>query len=102
MEWYQYPVTFFAGLFLANSIPHLVQGMSGNRFPTPFAKPPGKGLSSPLVNAVWALFNTLVGCLLLKFGKLSLNHLLGFSLFFAGTAVISILLSVHFEKKDKS
>lgn len=41
---------FFAGLFLCNGVPHTVAGLSGRSFPTPFAKPPGKGLSSPLVN----------------------------------------------------
>jgi hypothetical protein len=47
--------SFFAGMFLANAIPHFVNGVSGDRFPTPFANPPGKGLSSPTVNVAWAL-----------------------------------------------
>jgi hypothetical protein len=33
--------------------PHFVHGFSGNRFPTPFAYRPGKGLSSPAVNVLW-------------------------------------------------
>jgi hypothetical protein len=41
---------FFAGAFLCNSIPHLTKGLQGEPFPSPFAKPPGKGNSSPLVN----------------------------------------------------
>jgi hypothetical protein len=41
---------FFAGAFLANFVPHFVHGISGDRFPTPFANPPGKGLSSPTLN----------------------------------------------------
>ncbi len=47
MSWYHYLACFFAGAFLANAVPHFVQGISGERFPSPFATPPGKGLSSP-------------------------------------------------------
>jgi hypothetical protein len=55
MYWYNYIICFFAGTFLANVVPHFVHGISGDRFPTPFVRPPGKGLSSPTVNVVWAL-----------------------------------------------
>jgi hypothetical protein len=51
MSWYDYIACFFAGMFLANVVPHYVKGVCGDRFPTPFANPPGKGLSSPTVNA---------------------------------------------------
>jgi len=57
MQWYQYLAVFFSGAFLANVVPHFVHGISGNKFPTPFAKPPGKGLSSATVNVVWSLVN---------------------------------------------
>jgi hypothetical protein len=62
VNWYNYIACFFAGAFLANFVPHFVHGISGDRFPTPFAHPPGKGLSSSTVNVVWALFNLVVGC----------------------------------------
>ncbi len=42
MHWYSYVGCFFAGMFLANAVPHFVHGISGDPFPTPFAKPPGK------------------------------------------------------------
>jgi MFS family permease len=42
-----------------------------NRFPTRFAKPPGKGLSSPMVNVLWALFNLVVGDIPFRAGKVS-------------------------------
>ena len=32
----------------------------GRPFPSPFAKPPGRGLSSPSVNVLWGLFNFVV------------------------------------------
>ena len=42
VNWYNYIACFFAGIFLANFVPHFVHGISGDRFPTPFAHPPGK------------------------------------------------------------
>jgi hypothetical protein len=65
MAWYTYVGWFFAGAFLANAIPHIVQGICGNRFQTPFASPPGIGESSAVVNAIWGLFNFAVGGVLL-------------------------------------
>ncbi|MDR3673538.1 MAG: hypothetical protein P4L36_22025, partial [Holophaga sp.] len=53
--------SFFAGLLLANAVPHFVHGVSGDRFPSPFAHPPGKGLSSPTVNVLWSLLNLAIG-----------------------------------------
>jgi hypothetical protein len=63
MQWYHYFSGFWAGAFLANFVPHFVKGISGDPFPTPFAKPPGKGLSSPIVNVWWSLLNAVVGYL---------------------------------------
>ena len=36
MRWYHYLALFFAGAFLANSVPHFVQGISGRSFPSSF------------------------------------------------------------------
>lgn len=55
----------FGGLFLANAVPHLVSGMMGRAFPSPFAKPPGEGLSSSVVNVAWGLANLVPGYVLL-------------------------------------
>lgn len=52
-----YVILFLAGALLCNSIPHLAAGLRGEPFPTPFAKPPGKGLSPPLVNFLWGSVN---------------------------------------------
>ena len=52
---------FFGGAFLMNSVPHLVNGLSGLSFPSPSAKPPGKGLSPPVVNVLWGMLNLAVG-----------------------------------------
>jgi hypothetical protein len=65
MAWYVYVAHLFAGAFLINTIPHLVNGLSGRRFPSPFASPPGVGDSPALVNALWGLTNLVVGYSLL-------------------------------------
>ena len=57
MPWYYFVAYFFGGAFLANSLPHIGNGISGRPFQTPFAKPPGKGLSSSKVNVLWGFFN---------------------------------------------
>ena len=100
MNWYDYIACFFAGIFLANVVPHFVHGISGNRFPTPFAHPPGKGLSSPTMNVVWALFNLVVGYVLFRVGKVSREGEMAIVIFFAGILVMSTMLSVRFAKKE--
>jgi uncharacterized membrane protein len=100
VNWYDYVACFFAGMFLTNVVPHLVHGISGDRFPTPFARPPGKGLSSPTVNVVWALFNLVVGYILFRVGKVSSGNDSALVVFFAGIVAISIMLSVRFAKKQ--
>src|SRR5260370_32265991 len=65
MAWYAYIAWLFAGAFLANAIPHVVQGISGNRFQTPFASPRGVGESSAIVNVIWGFANFAIGGVLL-------------------------------------
>lgn len=65
MAWYVYLAYFLGGAFLGNFVPHFVNGISGRRFPTPFSKPPGKGLSSPLVNVLWGILNLVIAYLLI-------------------------------------
>lgn len=100
MPWYDYVACFFAGMFLANLVPHFVHGISGDPFPTPFAHPPGKGLSSPTVNVLWALFNLVVGYILYRVGRVGSGGDAAVAAFLAGIAIISIPLSVHFQQKQ--
>lgn len=65
MPWYVYVSYFFGGAFLTNAIPHVVNGLSGRDFPSPFASPPGKGRSSPTVNVLWGALNLVVAYLLI-------------------------------------
>jgi hypothetical protein len=98
LHWYEYIAGFLAGAFL-NAVPHFVLGISGDRFPTPFARPPGKGLSPPTVSVVWALFNLVVGYPLFRIRKVSSGSDV-ILIIFAGVAAISTMPSVRFAKKQ--
>ena len=97
MNWHWLMAYFFGGVFLANAIPHLVAGTTGQAFQTPFAKPPGKGLSSSTVNVAWGFFNVCVGYLLLAhvgaFDVRALSHVVPCGL---GALLISLYLARHF------
>lgn len=57
MIWYHYIFVFLAGFCAVNCIPHLVAGISGEKFQSPFASPPGVGESSAVVNFLWGMAN---------------------------------------------
>ena len=101
LNWYNYIVCFFAGMFLANVVPHFVHGISGNPFPTPFARLQGKELSSPIVNVAWALVNLIVGWVLFRVGKVSSDNG-ALVAFFAGIIALSLWLSFLFTKRQAS
>jgi len=61
MAWLPYLSYFFGGAFLANAVPHLVSGLMGRSFQSPFAKPSGQGLSSSTVNVLWGFLNLAIG-----------------------------------------
>ena len=88
---------FFGGLFAANAIPHLVSGMQGRPFQTPFASPPGEGLSSSTINVLWGFANGLVAWLLVcRVGAFDMRNV-GDALPFAiGVLVIACFSARHF------
>ncbi len=99
MKWYNYIACFFAGMFIANTVPHFIHGISGDSFPTPFANPPGKGLSSPTVNVLWGLLNLVIGYFLYRGGKISNSNKLSVLVFFIGIVTMSVMLSYAFVDK---
>jgi hypothetical protein len=87
---------FFAGAFLANAIPHLVSGLVGQPFPSPFAKPRGVGDSPAIVNFLWGSFNLLVGLGLLFVVPVRLGPNVGFGVFLLGFLFLGFQMSRHF------
>jgi len=74
MAWLCLLSYFFGGVFLTNAVPHLVSGVMGEPFQSPFAKPPGQGLSSSTVNVLWGLVNLVLGYVLVcRVGDFSLR-----------------------------
>ncbi len=74
-RWYHLVAWFFGGAFLANAIPHLVNGISGSPFQSPFASPPGQGLSSSTTNVLWGMFNLAVAyVLVVRLGRFELRQ----------------------------
>lgn len=65
MNWLHEVSYFFGGAFLCNAIPHFVSGVMGRPFQSPFAKPPGEGLSSSIVNVLWGFVNFAIAYLLI-------------------------------------
>jgi hypothetical protein len=97
MPWYNYLSYFFAGAFLANALPHLMNGISGRSFQSPFAKPPGEGLSSPTVNVLWGFFNLIVAYLLvIRVGSFSLHNIIHVATLGTGALVMSVMLAISF------
>lgn len=97
MAWYVYLAYFFAGFFLANGVPHFVHGISGKRFPSPFASPPAKGESSPLVNVLWGLANFLIAyTLIFRVGDFHIGFTRDALMVVLGALVISVILSIYF------
>jgi hypothetical protein len=100
-SWLQGLACVAAALFLTNGIPHFVKGICGDRFPTPFSKPPGKGLSSPPLNVAWGIFNFLLGGSLAHLGQLCCGAPGNRWLATLSAAAFALFTSWQFAKKDK-
>ncbi len=94
-DWTHYFAWFFAGAFLVNAVPHVVSGVTGRAFQTPFGKPPGEGLSTSTVNVLWGFFNLAAGYLLLfcvgTFEIRAIDHAISMGL----GAILTALLLAH-------
>lgn len=97
MAWHAYVAYFFAGVFLANGVPHFVQGISGKKFPSPFSSPPGRGESPPLVNVLWGLANFFIGyTLIFEVGDFHFGMTRDVLMAGLGALLISVPLSITF------
>jgi hypothetical protein len=99
MHWTSYISYFFAGAFLANAIPHVVSGMMGRAFQSPFAKPHGEGLSSSTVNVAWGFFNVALSYMLIfHVGAFDLHSIPDTAFAGLGAFLIALFSARHFGK----
>jgi len=99
MPWYTYVAYFFGGMFLVNAVPHFVSGVMGRKFPSPFASPPGKGESSPMVNVLWGAVNLVIGYLLVfRVGDFLIRDAAGVAALGIGGLVMAVMLARNFGK----
>src|ERR1700712_3829473 len=97
MNWLHDLSYFFGGAFLANAIPHLVSGTMGRPFQSPFAKPPGEGLSSSTVNVVWGGANLVLAYFLIfRIGLFDLRDGVEAAALGAGMLLIALFSARHF------
>jgi len=90
VSWQLAVAYFFGGALVANTIPHLLAGVSGRPLQSPFASPPFKGLSSPRVNVAWGLLNLAIAYLLLvRVGDFDVRSWLHVAVWFAGFAAMA-------------
>ncbi len=94
MPWLPLLSYFFGSAFLVNATPHFVSGVMGRPFQSPFAKPPGHGISSSTVNVVWGFINLVVGYVLVcrvgDFGPRDTNDVAALGM---GILVTALLLA---------
>jgi hypothetical protein len=96
MRWYHYLALFVAGAALVNSVPHFTNGISGRPFPSPFASPPGQGMSSPIINVLWGSFNFIVGIILLRAGRFDSKRLVAMATVGIGGILMAVTLANAF------
>jgi hypothetical protein len=101
MHWYFYLAYFFGGAFLVNAVPHFVNGVSGRPFPTPFATPPGRGLSSPGLNVLWGTLNLAIGyALVCHVGDFLIRRISDVFVLGIGGLLMAVLLSRTFTPRS--
>jgi hypothetical protein len=99
MVWLALVAVLFGGAFLANAVPHIVNGISGRAFQTPFAKPPGRGVSPSSINVLWGFINLFIAWLLLiRLGGFDIHEWTHVSMALVGALIMSMNLARHFGK----
>lgn len=89
---------FFSGALLCNALPHLVAGLQGHAFPTPFARPRGIGESSAIANFAWGFGNLLAGGWMLINWPLQIGPNTNTLVLALGALLLGLYLSVRFQR----
>lgn len=89
----------FAGMFLANGIPHFVKGIMGQTHMTPF-----KRVSDAYTNVMWGFANFVIGVLILGMDELTgeVNWPTGmnFWVFMLGALILAMTAAALFSKPN--
>jgi len=90
---------FFAGMLLCNALPHLLKGLQGERFYTPWSWRSGFGKASALENMLWGSANLLVSVFLIDriFPK-NIPH--GLMILAVGFVGMGIMLALVFGRRN--
>ena len=97
MNWAHLTSYFFGGVFFANAVPHFVSGVMGRPFQSPFAKPPGQGLSSSTVNVLWGFLNFVIAyALVCRLGDFDIRSDVDVAAFGIGALAIALFCARHF------
>jgi hypothetical protein len=91
-----YLILFFAGMFVANAVPHFTKGVTAQKFRTPFGRP-----SSAVVNVLWGSANFILGFLLLHFSLARpYNFAWAMVAFFAGFILLGASMADLWSRED--
>lgn len=97
MSWLALISHFAGGAVLANAVPHTACGMMGRPFQSPFAKPPGEGLSSSTANVLWGFANLVAGYLLVfQVGQFEITSGTDAASTGLGSLLIAVFSARHF------
>ncbi len=95
---------FFSGAFLANSIPHYVNGISGREFVRPFLYRFVPWMPNSLFNVIWGIIWMVLSIILFKVYqklnpdiKFNIGLNLDFMIFTVGFIAVSVFLSIFFK-----
>ena len=97
MRWNNYIPYFFGRAILVNAIPHFVSGVTGHPFQSPFATPPGEGLSPAWVNVLWGSTNFVFAYLLLaRVGNFEFRRWLHILVVGGGGLAMALMAAISF------
>jgi hypothetical protein len=97
MDWLNFVSYFFGGAFLCNAIPHVASGVMGRPFQSPFATPPGEGLSSSTVNVLWGTLNLAIAYVLVcRVGDFNLHSTAQVATLGLGFLLMGLYAARHF------
>ncbi|MFR9513469.1 MAG: hypothetical protein SNF69_07535 [Rikenellaceae bacterium] len=97
----EFIIAFVFGFFATNSLPHIIPGVHGKPFYSPFASPPAKGKSSAVVNVLWGFFNIVVAYILFVATGINLRDYTQGVGFLLGILITSLILAITFGANNK-